>query len=136
MTVSRMTTPCTFADCAIGGYIALTSLTLIGGITPAPTRTGLSIATPSRIQAAGGGGGGGGGGDTPRPAVSRRRSASGVPCTSSRVSEPRAKRRATSNETGASAGGSYTHLRTASIAALAKTFESETPAPALVFALA
>src|ERR671928_1848594 len=50
---SMMTTPCTRADCAIGGYVGRTSLVLTGGLIAPPTRTG-----------AGGGGGGGGGAAT------------------------------------------------------------------------
>src|SRR5436309_10035238 len=53
---SMMTTPCTRADCAIAGYVGLTSFTLVGGLICPPTRTG-----------AGGGGGGGGGGASARP---------------------------------------------------------------------
>src|SRR6266550_3355716 len=52
MVASIITTPCTRADCAIGGYTGRMSLVFIGGLMFPPTRTG----------AAGGGGGGGGGG--------------------------------------------------------------------------
>ena len=34
-----MTTPCTRADCAIGGYVGLTSRVLVGGLMLPPTRT-------------------------------------------------------------------------------------------------
>src|SRR5687767_10226685 len=52
---SMMTTPCTRADCAIGGYTGLTFRVLVGALMLPPTRTG----------ADGGGGGGGAEGSPP-----------------------------------------------------------------------
>src|ERR671918_587495 len=55
ITASMITTPCTRADCAIGGYCGLTCLVLVGCLITPPTRTGC----------AGGGGGGGGASGSP-----------------------------------------------------------------------
>src|SRR5262245_13961760 len=90
-----------------------------------PMRTGLLVVTPSRIH---GGAGGGGGGAAPLNPKTAPSPTTGVPCTTRRGSEPSANRNVTLNEIGASAGGSYTHCRTADKAALTTASEgSEVP---------
>src|SRR5215510_7367852 len=127
MTASMITTPCTRDDCAIGGYTGATCFVLVGWGTLPPTR----IAPCA--QPGGGGGGGGGGGaaatppttppTTPPPPGPIRPPATpaptGPPWASRRVSLPGANANVTSNVIGASAGGSYIHCRTASVAAFA-----------------
>src|SRR5262249_4431156 len=62
-----MTTPCTRADCAMGGYTGFTSLVFVGCLMLPPTRTGAV------------GGGGGGGGASGRPPTTPPTTPPGTP---------------------------------------------------------
>src|SRR5262245_31474573 len=113
-TTSRITTPVTLADCAIGGYTGFTSLIFLGADMLPPMRIAPATSSGGNSGDAAPGGGGGGGG---APATANAPAGVAASCQPTFALSPGANENCTKNEIGPITGDSYCHWRSALIPA-------------------
>src|SRR4029434_4905088 len=107
ISVSRITTPCTRADWAIGGYTGATSFVFVGTLMLPAILTATWVEL-NDVAPPGGGGGGGGGGAPAGPPNLKPGAPTGPPCASSLVSDPGANASVTADAIGV-CGGRLSH---------------------------